>query len=160
MVGDKAVVAAVAVVLLLVGAGAVLLGGDGSTPTNQSSSDGAGNISVTESGNASFNFQVTRIESCGQTCRDVTAVLRNTGEEGAENVVVEVTIYTDGDRIWTNSFDVGLLGAAESVRSTQRVELSYGEALKVQGNDGWITIETVIHSSEGMEVIRERQKVT
>lgn len=158
MVRDKAVVAAVAVAVLLLGAGAFLMGGDGMAPRNQS--DGGGNTSVTDSGNASFSFQVTRIESCGQTCRDVTAVLRNTGEEEATNVVVNVVIYTDGDQIWSDSFDVGTMGAGESVRSTQRVELGYGEALKIQGNDGWITIETVIRSSSGREVIRERQKVT
>lgn len=109
---------------------------------------------------AEIRMVVEEVTSCGTTCREVTATVSNDGDEAAENVTVETTIFTDGDEIWSNSFEVGTLEADDSATSTERIELGYGDALAVQRNDGWITIETVIEFDDGTEVFSEERQVT
>lgn len=153
----KTGVVVLAVALLLLGVGAAVLGGDSGRDSQPGAADT--DTAANSSGNTSFGLTVTEVSSCGDTCRDVTARLTNTGTETASDVVVEVSIYTGGEEIWTDSYRVGSLEAGEAVSSTRRVELGFGEAFRVQQNDGWITIETVIRSDSGTEVIKERRQV-
>ncbi|MFB6233820.1 MAG: FxLYD domain-containing protein [Halopenitus sp.] len=179
MVGKTGKIAIVVAAVVLVGgvAGAfVFLGGGGDTvteggdtePTGTESGDTGGDTSgeqltaTPQMGNtsASFAYAVDSIEKCGQTCRDVTATITNDGNETATNVTVETNIYTDGDLIWEGSEDIGMLKAGAEYTSTQRVELSYGDAAKVEDNNGWITIETIVRFDGGQEVITEERQVS
>lgn len=109
---------------------------------------------------AEIRMVVEEVTSCGTTCREVTATVSNDGDEAAENITVETSISTDGDEIWSNSYEVGTLEADDSATSTERIELGYGDALAVQRNDGWITIETVIEFDDGTEVFTEERQVS
>lgn len=181
MVGTTGKIAIVVAAVVLVGgiAGAfVLFGGGGDTVTE---GDDAGSTTGTaESGDtggdtsgdeltatpsmantsASFAYSVDSIEECGQTCRDVTATITNDGNEMATNVTVETNIYTDGDLIWEGDEEIGTLEAGGEYTSTQRVELSFADATKVENNDGWITIETIVRFDGGQEVITEERQVS
>lgn len=109
--------------------------------------------------NASFAFGIDAIEECGTTCRDVTATLSNDGDGDAANVTVTTNIYADGDLIWEGQETVGDLAAGEAFSSTQRVELGYAEALAIENNDGWITVETIVTFDDGREVFVEERQV-
>lgn len=141
-------------------------GDDGSSGDDGDGSDGDDSDSVTtatpnmEETESTFTFGIDAIEECGTTCRDVTVTLQNDGAETAENVVVETRIYTDGDLIWDGDETVGTLESNDSHTSTRRVELSYSDAMKVEGNDGWITIETIIEFEDGTEVFTDERQVT
>lgn len=169
----KIAIAVAAVVLVGGVAGAfVFLGGGGDTvteggdtePTGTESGDTGGDelTATPQMGNtsAAFAYTVDQIEECGQTCRDVTATITNDGNETATNVTVETNIYTDGDLIWEGGEDIGTLEAGAEYTSTQRVELSYGDAAKVEDNNGWITIETIVSFDGGQEVITEERQVS
>lgn len=180
MVGNTGKIAIVVAAVVLVGgiAGAFILfgsGGDtmteddtGSTSGTTESGDTGGDTSgdeltatpQMENTSASFAYVVDNIEECGQTCRDVTATITNDGNETATNVTVETNIYTDGDLIWEGGEDIGTLEAGAEYTSTQRVELSYGDAAKVEDNNGWITIETIVRFDGGQEVITEERQVS
>jgi len=180
MVGKTGKIAIVLAAVVLVGgiAGAlVFLGGGCDTVTEGGDTEPAG---TTESGDtggdtsgeqltatpqmentsASFAYTVDTIEKCGQTCRDVTATITNDGNETATSVTVETNIYTDGDLIWEGGEEIGTLEAGAEYTSTQRVELSYGDAAKVEDNNGWITIETIVRFDGGQEVITEERQVS
>lgn len=181
MVGKTGKIAIVVAVVVLAGAATgafVFLGGSGDTVTDgddteptsgtTESGDTGGDTSgdeltatpQMENTSASFAYTVDSIEECGQTCRDVTATITNDGNETATGVSVETNIYTDGDLIWEGSEDIGTLDVGAEYTSTQRVELSYGEAAKVEDNDGWITIETIVSFDNGQEVITEERQVS
>jgi len=142
-----------------------------STGTVYTAADGGDGTSGTGTTSASatptpppFAFEVLRIESCGDTCRDVTAEVTNNRNETATGVQVYTRIYagnsTDGgDRVWEGTDDVGTLEAGESVTSTDRVDLSYGEALEIQNEDGWITILTTVESDDVTITFKERRNV-
>lgn len=132
----------------------------GTTEPGDTSGDELTATSTMENTSASFAYTVDNIEECGQTCRDVTATITNEGNETATNVTVETNIYTEGDLIWEGEEDIGTLEAGADYTSTQRVELSFGDAMKVEDNDGWITIETIVRFDEGQEVITEERQVT
>lgn len=171
---------AIAVVTILlvsaVGVAALVVLDDmGPTVTGDADSSGSGDDTAGDDGTdgsvttatpdmtdseATFLFDIVEMEECGDTCRDVTATLYNDGNESATDVVVETTIYTDGDQIWQGEESVGTLDADAEHTSTHRVELSYTDALKVERNDGWITIETVIRFEDGTEVFTEERQVS
>lgn len=183
----KYVVAAV-VVLLAVGIGAAAFVGVGPmgpddgesavTDTPESTgtvyesggSDGGGDGSGSGSGTDTasqppYAFEVVKIEECGDTCRDVTVELVNNRDETATNVKVYTRIFagnsTDSDdKVWEGTEDVGSLEAGASTTSTKRVELSYGEAIKIKNNDGWITILTTVESDDVTITFKERRNVT
>jgi hypothetical protein len=111
-----------------------------------------------------FSFAIDSIEQCGQTCRDVTVTLNNNRNDTAENVTVYTRIYAgntteSGDRVWRGQEDIGVLKGGSDATRTQRVELSAGEGLQVQQNDGWITIVTTIRSAETTITFKNRRDV-
>jgi len=160
--------AAGAGLLALGGPGAVVDGGDapdGTDGTEAGSTDGGDSTTTTATPQmadteAAFVFAIDDIQECGDTCRDVTATLSNDGGEAAANVTVETNVYTDGDLIWEGDEDVGRLDAGGEHTSTKRVELGYSDALKVENNDGWITIETIVRFEDGQQVFTEERQVS
>jgi len=176
MVGKTGTIEAVVAAVVLVGgvAGAFVLLGGGDTVVDEGGTQGT--AETTETGDtsgdqltatpsmgdtsASFAYGVDTIEECGQTCRDVTATITNDGNGTAEGISVETNIYTDGDLIWEGGEEIGTLDASADYTSTQRVDLSFGDAAKVEDNDGWITIETIVRFDSGQEVITEERQVS
>lgn len=110
-----------------------------------------------------FDFEVESIDSCGQTCRDVTATLENQQDRRATGVTVYSRIHagrgTDGDVVWEGTHDVGTLTAGGSDTETRRVELSYFEALSVQRADGWITLVVTVETDRRTVTFQERRDV-
>lgn len=111
-----------------------------------------------------YDFDVVRIEDCGNTCRDVTVQLTNNRDARASGVVVTTRIYagnetTENAEVWEGRRDVGTLGPDGSTTATERVSLSYFEALSVKQKGGWITIVTTVESEEVTRTFEERRKV-
>lgn len=111
-----------------------------------------------------FEMQIESVESCGQTCRDVTATLVNNQEREATGVTVYTQIHagdsTDGDVVWEGTHEVGTLTAGGSDTETRRVELSYFEALSVQRADGWITLVVTVETDRRTVTFQERRDVS
>jgi hypothetical protein len=105
-----------------------------------------------------YSVTVDGIASCGLTCRDVTATLTNTGDTLRENVSVVTRVSTGGEQVWKGSQRVGALAPGERHTITRRVELSPGEALAVEGNDGYVTIETTVRSDSGAVTFTDRRR--
>lgn len=182
-------VAAVVVLAAVVGAGALFVGGpsgsgdvpgpiggdgdatttttttvaddaDDSSGDDSSSSDGGGGSDeTTTDSSAPYRFAIVNVEECGDTCRDVTATLTNTGQETRQNVRVTTEVYADGDLLWTGNETVGTLEPDEAHTSTKRVKLSYWDGIKIKNNDGYVTIVTVVRSDTGTVRFEERRKV-
>lgn len=109
--------------------------------------------------NRTYAFTIDRIEDCGTTCRDVTASLTNTGTVARSDVVVETRIYAADDLLWRGNASAGRLPVGATYETTERVELGVRDAAAIKRNDGYITIQTVVHSAEGRKVYQERQQV-
>ena len=144
-------------------------GADGGATGGDGDGDGGGDspggqTTATPTPQPPFDLQIESIESCGQTCRDVTATLENQQDRQATGVTVYTRIHegngTDGDVVWEGTHEVGTLGAGEADTETQRVELSYFEAYGIQQNGGWITIVTSIDTDRRTVTFRERRDVT
>jgi len=172
-----------AVLVVGIGAGAVvagdmLPGGDSAadaepfptaTPdgeeTATSGSDGTGTTTASGASTETppFAFTIDTVEECGQTCRDVTSTLTNNQDTTAGNVTVYTRIVagqgTDGDEIWRGQEGVGTLPAGESYTTTERVELSYADALKVENNDGWITVQTTVETEDRTVTFTDERQV-
>jgi len=136
-------------------------GGSGSSAsTPLVTVSGAGGTATAEE---PFVFTIDEIEQCGSTCRDVTSTVTNQQSSEATGVDVTTDIYagneTSGDTIWSGEEDVGTLPAGESYTATKRVNLGMSDALAVEQNDGWITIETTIESDSKTMTIIERRDV-
>jgi hypothetical protein len=139
------------------------------TPTSaggggEATDSGAGGTTATPEPAPAFAFEVRQIESCGQTCRDVTSSVSNTGDAAATDVVVYSRIFvgnstSEDDLAWQGKEQVGTLPAGETYTATNRVELSYGEALAIQQNGGWITVQTTVQSDEKTVTFTERYDV-
>lgn len=160
LLAASAAVALVVVAALAVVTGVVPLDGDPdgdvapstdagtpSAPDSEVSDAGGSDVTTTEP--PPFSMVVESVESCGQTCRDVTVRLVNNQDREATGVTVTTRIYagddTTGDPVWEGTADVGTLGPGESIRETQRVELGLMEAAAVQ-ETGEITIQTVVET--------------
>ena len=141
------------------GAGGTTTAGDGTTATGTATAT----ATATPEPAPAFDSEVERVEKCGDTCRDVTATITNEGDATATDVTVYTRIYagngTDGDVVWEGKREVGTLESGASVTETQRVELSYFDAVKVQQADGWITVKTTIESDEKTVTGTERRNV-
>jgi hypothetical protein len=125
--------------------------GDSSTPNEE----------LTDTSGDPFSFAVEQVEQCGRTCRDVTTSLVNRQSSEASNVTVRTRIYagngTSGDPVWTGEERVGTLAAGASETTTKRVSLSLSDALEIERNGGWITVETTVRSDgETMTVVEHR----
>lgn len=110
-----------------------------------------------------FAFTVDRAENCGQTCRDVTSTLENTGNETATGITVYTRIYagqdTSGDVIWQGTEDVGSLDSVATFTTTTRVELSLSEAAAVERERGWITVQTTVGSDQRTVTFTDPRRV-
>jgi hypothetical protein len=111
-----------------------------------------------------YGFDVVRTENCGNTCRDVTVRLTNNRNATANDVVVTTRIYAGNStgedaRVWEGRRDVGTLEPEGSTTATERVSLSYFEALTVKQRGGWITIVTTVESEEITRTFEERRQV-
>lgn len=173
LIGAGVVVLVVIALLLAVVSGVVPLGGNSDGvedfPTETGTSYGGdggsgdgGSATTTES--PPFEMIIEEIESCGQTCRDVTGRLVNNQERQATGVTVYTRIYagddTEGDVVWEGSQDIGTMGPGEAVRDTQRVELGMSEAAAVQSSGGEITILTVVETDRQTVSFTEHRDVS
>ena len=172
-----------AVVVVGAGVGAVVVAGDllpgGNSETDsepfptatpdsgETTSDSDGTATPTTDGASTatppFGFVIDNIEECGQTCRDVTSTLSNQQDATAENVTVHTRILagqgTDGDVVWRGSEDVGTLPAGESYTTTRQVELSFADALTIENNGGWITVQTTVETADGSVTFTDERQV-
>lgn len=106
-----------------------------------------------------WSFGVDSIESCGGTCRDVTATLANNASTTREGVTVTTRVYADGEELWSGTNDVGTLEPGESNTATRRVDVGYAGALAIEANDGYVTVETVVRWDSGTTTFEERKQV-
>lgn len=112
-----------------------------------------------------FAFSVDAVESCGTTCRDVTATVTNTGNDSATDVQATTSLYvgantTDSEaRIWEGTETIGTLDPGASATTTERVELSFGDATTIQENGGWITVQTTVTSEERTTTFQRTRQV-
>jgi hypothetical protein len=150
-------------------------GSDGGTDTPDSTATPADTATATPgsgstatgtatAANSPFSFVVTNVESCGDTCRDITAELTNDQSSAAENVTTFTEMYagnsTDADdKVWEGRDQFGTLAAGETVETTQRVEFSLNDGIKIRNNGGWVTIVTTIRSNGETQTVTERRKV-
>ncbi|WP_224270157.1 hypothetical protein [Haloprofundus salinisoli] len=129
----------------------------GSDDTSEAS--GGSDKAVQDAYDQPLRFSVGEIEECGTTCRDVTAQVKNTGNESVDDIDVAVRISADDDEVWDGSVEVGSVGAAETQQQTIRVELGYMDAYKIKQNDGHITVKATVTTAEGTFEFTERRKV-
>lgn len=155
------------------GAGTAPVGSPGSAPADapETTPDrtGGGNDSATdnESGATTdtppFTVLADNTENCGRTCRDVTSTVTNHQNETARDVTVSTQIYagegTNGNPVWEGSEHVGTLRADASHTATKRITLSFGEAIAVKHQGGWITIETTVQTADRTVTLTERRQV-
>jgi hypothetical protein len=106
-----------------------------------------------------FATSVERVESCGATCREVTATLVNRADRPREDVSVVTRLYADGDLLWETTERVGRLAAGETHTSTERVDLGYAGALAVESNDGYVTVERTVRADGEETTFAERRRV-
>lgn len=112
-----------------------------------------------------FSFTIDAVETCGQTCRDVTATVTNNQNETATGITVYTRIFagqntTDTDElVWEGNEPVGTLKADGTHTTTTRVELSLQDARKIEQNDGWITILTTVESDETTVTFQDSEQV-
>lgn len=164
-----AILAAVGGAALYTGAGPASGGDAGETdeefPTAETSNTSDGSETVSSGDATPFTFSVDGVEECGQTCRDVTATLTNERNETATGVTSYIRIYagennTDPDDVvWEGTVDVGTLEAGASETTTERIELSLGDALEIDQNGGWITIQTTVESDDTTVTDEESRQV-
>ncbi|MFB6176751.1 MAG: hypothetical protein ABEI99_06330, partial [Halobaculum sp.] len=138
-----------------------------STPTETASSGttDTATSTATVTGDA-FSFAIQEITECGDTCRDITAAVTNEQSTEASDVTTFTQIYagnetTSDAKIYENRQSVGAIPAGETATTTQRVEFTLTEAVKIRDNGGWITIVTKITDADGDTVtVTQRRDVT
>lgn len=137
---------------------------DERTATGGSDGEGTTTAGSPSTETPPFGFVIDTIEECGQTCRDVTSTLTNQQDTTAESVTVNTRIIagqgTDGDVVWRGNEDVGTLGPGESYTATRQVELSFADALTIQNNGGWITVQTTVETADGSVTFTDERQVT
>ncbi|MFB6113217.1 MAG: hypothetical protein ABEJ58_03825 [Halodesulfurarchaeum sp.] len=121
--------------------------GDGGTTRDSTTT-----MTTTTTTGPPFLFTIESVEECGTTCRDVTVTLENRQPTTATDVTVYTRIFagqgTDGEIVWSGTEEIGTLEPGESVTSTRRVKLTMGEAFAVRQQNGWITIQTTVQSTD------------
>lgn len=177
----RSVLALLAVGLLATAAGAAFVVGlgpapvdpddgarDTPVPTGTVYDGGSGGGTAGSTGSAApppFSFTVDAVEECGRTCRDVTVTLANDQSEAATGVTVITRLFAGQDNtdpddlVWRTEIDVGTLDAGASVTTTERVDLSLPEALKIEQRDGWVTVLTTVRSDERTVTFRDSEQV-
>lgn len=161
--------AVAAVTAAVLAGGVLMLGGIGpaesgtagpSSVGGPSGTTGGGNDTAGSSGTGErWSFTIDSIESCGTTCRDVTATLENTDNTTRTGVTVTTEVYADGELLWEGSEDVGTLEPGASNTATRRVDVGYRGALAIKSNDGYVTIRTVVTHDDGRTVFEDRKQV-
>lgn len=138
----------------------------GETASGGGGTDGTGagtdrtTATATETADPSgYDFTIEQVEKCGTTCRDVTARLANAGATERTDVRVTTRVYADEGLLWTGNETVGALAPGEAHTSTKRVDVGLSGGMKIQNNDGYVTIVTVVRSDEGTTRFSERRKV-
>ena len=129
------------------------------TTTSGRVANGTATSGTTASDEGPYAFTIDSVAECGSTCRDVTATLENTGRETRRNVRVTTKVYADEDLLWTGNESVGTLPTGASHTTTKRVEMGLAGGMKIQSNDGYVTIVTVVRSDDGTTTFSERRKV-
>lgn len=136
----------------------------GEFPTEEPADDG-GSGTTGSTDTAPFTFTVDETTECGTACRDVTATLNNAQNGTATGVTTYIRIYagesnTDADDVvWEGTVEVGTLESGASYTTTERVKLSLRDGLKVDRNDGWITIQTTVESDDATVTFRRTRRV-
>lgn len=128
---------------------------DGTTATTASESAGE----TSTDARSGYALDIRSIETCGNTCRDVTAALTNEGSSARRNVTATTEVYADGDLLWSGNESVGTLSAGESHASMKRVQVGYAGGMKIRANDGYVTIVTVVRSDGGTTRFSDRRNV-
>ncbi|WP_135365492.1 hypothetical protein [Halosimplex halophilum] len=135
---------------------------DAATPRPGNGSDAArsnGTAVAGPNGSEVVALDVTRVRTCGDRCRRVTANVTNTGNETIRNVTAETRIFAADSRIWTRDHRFGNLSANASAGRTAKIELSLGELFRVARNDGRVRIETTVRWAGGNATFTERRRV-
>jgi uncharacterized protein involved in tellurium resistance len=133
--------------------------------TAEESGSNDGSTTTTSPDTEPFSFTIDETEECGTTCRDVTATLYNEQDETATGITTYIRIFAGEDNadtndvVWEGTVDVGTLEAGASHTTTERVELSFQGARKVDRNDGWITIQTTVESDDTTVTFRNSEQV-
>jgi hypothetical protein len=160
-----------AVTVAVLSAGVLMLGTTGPASTSASGPTTTGAPSGATGGTdaalsdatgpagGEWSFTIDRIEGCGDTCRDVTATLDNTGNTTRTGVTVTTKVYADDELLWEGSEDVGTLEPGEASTATRRVDVSYTGALAIEGNDGYVTVVTVVRWDGGTTSFENRKQV-
>ena len=134
--------------------------GGGSVGAKSSDSD-AGTPRTPEP--RAFDMDIDSVESCGQTCRDVTATITNEQDREATGVTVYTQIFagdsTQGDLVWEATQDVGTLAPGESSTATKRIELGFMDAAAIKAADGKITIRLTVETNRDTETFIEHRDV-
>jgi hypothetical protein len=128
------------------------------TPTPQSTASSGGNGTAAGLG-PGWSFGIDSIEACGNTCRDVTATLENTGDTARENVTVITEVYAEGDLLWEGTNRIGRLEPGEANTATRRVDVGFDGGVAIQSNDGYVTVRTVVSYDGGRTVFEDRKQV-
>ncbi|WP_276280571.1 hypothetical protein [Halorussus caseinilyticus] len=130
-------------------------------PATETVADGgdADRTGTATTGDSNYAFSILRVEKCGNTCRNVTARLSNTGATARENVRVTTEMYADDQLLWSGNESVGTLSVGESHTSTERVDVGFTGGLAISANDGYVTIVTVVESDGGTTRFSDRRKV-
>ncbi|MFB6092281.1 MAG: hypothetical protein ABEK02_04630 [Haloquadratum sp.] len=171
----------VVAVIIALGAGLVIVGGDAlfgdddatsepfptatptAQPTAESQSGGGSDATATATPTPPFTLTIQSVEQCGQTCRDVTSSLTNQQNETAESVTVYTRIFagrgTSGDVVWRGEAAVGTLAPGETYTTTRTVDLTFSEALAVKNRDGWITIQTTVETADRTVTFTQQRQV-
>ncbi|WP_224332817.1 hypothetical protein [Haloprofundus halobius] len=132
---------------------------DGGSDDASGASTSGDDSAVQDAYDQPLRFSVGEIDECGTTCRDVTAHVKNTGNESVNDVDVTVRLFADDDEVWDGSVEVGSVDAAETQEQTIRVELGYTDAYKIKQNDGYVTVRTTVTTADGTFEFEERRKV-
>lgn len=112
-----------------------------------------------------FLLTIDNVEECGMTCRDVTVTLHNNQNETATGTTVFTRIFagqdnTDTDDIvWEGKEESGTVEAGTSHTTTKRVELSLGDARKIDRENGWVTILTTVQTDERTVTFQDSEQV-
>jgi hypothetical protein len=159
------------VTVAVLSAGVLMLGSTGPASSNASGPTTPDTPSATPGGNdttdagptsptgGKWSFGIDSIESCGDTCRDVTATLDNTGTTTRTGVTVTTKVTADGELLWEGTETVGTLEPGESSTATRRVGVGYTGALAIEANDGYVTVETVVRWDGGTTTFEDRKQV-
>ena len=112
-----------------------------------------------------FSFAIDETDTCGTTCRDVTATLYNEQTETATGVTAYIRIVAGENRtdtddvVWEGTVDVGSLEAGGSHTITERIELSLEGARAVDRADGWVTIQTTVDSDAAIVTLQTSERL-